>query len=57
MGVYQFIGSIGTMIYSKAGGYIHDSYGPEYPFIIVGSLDVILVILLVSFAISGKLDH
>ena len=28
MGIYQFIGAIGSMIFTKLGAYMHDEYGP-----------------------------
>ena len=57
MGVYQFIGSIGMMVFSKIGGYTHDVYGPEYPFMVVAVFDILLIILLLFFTLYGKFNH
>jgi len=56
LSVYQFVGSIGTLTFSKAGGYLHDTQGAVYPFVLIGSLDLLLLIIISYLVIRGKFD-
>ena len=57
LSVYQFVGSLGMLFYSKYGGYLHDTHGAIYPFILIGVLDVLLLLVISIFVLRGKFNE
>ncbi len=43
--------------YSKCGGYLHDTYGAIFPFILIGILDVLLLLFISILVIRGKFNE
>ncbi|CDW90732.1 major facilitator superfamily mfs_1 [Stylonychia lemnae] len=56
-GAYQFIGTIGVMIFTKVGAFLHNDYGPSYPFLFVVCFDLIFLVALVILVTFTKFNH
>ena len=56
LGANQFFGGIGVLTYTKVGAYLHDNYGPKYPFMFILGLDVILFTLIIILRLTKYLD-
>lgn len=44
-GAMSFVGQLGILFYTLVAGYMFDNIGPGSPFVLLGSLDLIFVIL------------
>ena len=56
LGVYQFAGTIGVMVFTKVAALLSERFGPASPFLFVGALDVAFVCFIVLLIISKKFD-
>ncbi len=55
-GLYQFFGSLGVMLYSLLGAHVFDLYGPQAPFLCVGLLDLIWMLLVLIMYITPSVS-
>ena len=56
MGIYQFVGAVGSMAFTKIGASMYNSYGPSAPFLFVMILDSLLVVILIILGISKRFN-
>lgn len=54
-GAYNFFGNVGILIFSKIGGYLYDSAGPNSPFIFLGICDIAFALLIVGLKLTNKI--
>ena len=52
-GIAYFFGSIGTTLFALLGGVMFDQIGPWAPFLLVGVVDFVVVIVSMIFIITG----
>ena len=57
MGIYNFMGILAILFYSKIGGIMHDSYGSRYPFILVGVIQVIFIIMILYLSLTKRFNQ
>ena len=55
-GIFNFFGQIGTLSLTLLAGWLFDNVGPTAPFILVGILDFILVVVMLIQSCRGKLN-
>jgi MFS family permease len=55
-GIYASFGTIGTLIFSKVGGYLYDHNGPASPFVLVGILDLVFCGVVVGLRLMKKFN-
>ena len=55
IGVYNFSSSIGVLIISRLGSFLFEKIDIQAPFILVGLLDVLFIILIIVLKSTGKL--
>ena len=57
MGTYTFFGYLGMLIYTFAGGQMFDTVHKSAPFVYLGIMDTILVLLVFTLMACGKFNH
>lgn len=55
-GVYSMAGQLGILMYSKYGGILFDDFGPKFPFYLIGLLDLLFAIGVISCIPFGLFD-
>ena len=55
-GLYQFFGSLGVLLYSKAGAWLFELHGPRSPFLLVGLLDLLWLSLILGFYLTRRFN-
>lgn len=53
-GAYSFFGQIGILVFSLVGGYLFDNLGNSSPFIAVGILDFVFIIIFLTFMFKRR---
>lgn len=56
-GLFSFAGQIGILIFSLAGGWMFDNLGGKTPFVTIGILDIVFVIIFLSFILMQKVKN
>ena len=57
MGVLQFFGILGKLIYTLLGGILYDIHGRSAPFAYIGVIDTLMVILALYMVATSKLKN
>ena len=55
-GVYNFFGQVGVLILTLVSGYLYDVWGPESPFVVIGSLDLALALVTITLCLFGHIN-
>ncbi|CDW85142.1 major facilitator superfamily mfs_1 [Stylonychia lemnae] len=56
IGCYNFVGIIAILFFSKIGGYLHDQYGSQYPFVFVGVFQVAFILIIIILGLTNKFN-
>ena len=55
-GCYSFAGQIGILTYSLVAGYLFDKVGPKSPFALIGLLDTVYALIIITAATCGVFE-
>ena len=55
-GIYNFFGQVGVLILTCLSGYLYDVWGPASPFMVIGSLDLALALITITFCLFGHIN-
>lgn len=55
IGVYNFFSSIGVLIITRVGSLLFEKINIQAPFILVGILDLLFIVLIIFLKTTGKL--
>ena len=57
VGLFQFMGQIGTVLFTLIGGALFDKVSPVAPFVLLGSLDLIFLLAFLCLIMCGKMQN